>query len=108
MNQSLHLTKDRLAWIILSDVILSKLKVNNRTCLQLWQGADIGRLLRPDIVQFHFACLGTEIFLRELTLSSTLSSNPKSSRSVDLQFLHKLLFYLHKFYDKFFIVQRHA
>ena len=33
----------------------------------------IGRLLRPDIVQFHFACLGTEIFLRELTLSSTLS-----------------------------------
>ena len=26
----------------------------------------LGRLLRPDIVQFHFACLGTEIFLREL------------------------------------------
>ena len=70
-------------------------------------GSVLGRLLRPDIVQFHFACLGTEIFLRELTLSSTLSSNPKSSRSVDLQFLHKLLFYLHKFYDKFFIVQRH-
>ena len=42
----------------------------------------VGRLLRPDVVQFHFACLGTEIFLRELTLSSTLSSNPKSSRSV--------------------------
>ena len=41
VNQSLHLTKDRFAWIILSDVILSKLKVNNRTCLQLWQGADI-------------------------------------------------------------------
>ena len=54
------------------------------------------------------ACLGTEIFVRELTLSSALSSNPKSSRSVDLQFLHKLLFYLHKFYDKFFIVQRHG
>ena len=69
----------------------------------------LGCLLRPDIVvQFHFVCLGTEIFLRELTLSSTLSSNPKSSRSVDLQFLHKLLFYIHKFYDKFFIVQRHG
>ena len=68
----------------------------------------LGRLLRPNIVQFHFACLGTKIFLRELTLSSTLSSNPKSSRSVDLQFFNKLLFYLHKYYDKFFIVQRHG
>ena len=68
----------------------------------------IGRLLRPDIVQFHFACLGTEIFLQGLILSSTLSSNPKSSRSVDLQFFHKLLSYLHKLYDKFFIVQRHG
>ena len=46
------------------------------------------RLLRPDIVHFHFTCLGTEIFLPELTLSDTLSSNPKSSRSVDLQFSH--------------------
>ena len=62
----------------------------------------LGRLLRPDIVHFHFTCLGTEIFLRELTLSSTLSSNPKSSRIVDLKYFHKLLFYLHKFYDKFF------
>jgi hypothetical protein len=52
----------------------------------------IGRLLRPDIVHFHFPCLGTEIFLRELTLSNTLSSNPKSSRSVDLQFSYKLQF----------------
>ena len=67
----------------------------------------VGRLLRRDIVQFHFACLGTEIFLWELTFSSTLSSNPKSSRNVDLQFFHKLLFYLHKFYDKLLIVQRH-
>ena len=66
----------------------------------------LGRLLRSDIVQFHFACLGTELFLQELTLSSTLSSNPKSSRSIDLQLFHKLLFYLHKFYDKYFIVQR--
>ena len=33
----------------------------------------IGRLLRPDIVHFHFPCLGTEIFLWELTLSNTLS-----------------------------------
>ena len=48
------------------------------------QPVNISRLLRPDIVQFHFACLGTEIFLRGLTLSNTLSSNPK-----------------------FFIVQRH-
>ena len=38
---SIHLTKDRFAWIILSYVILSKLKVNNKTCLQLWHGADI-------------------------------------------------------------------
>ena len=30
-----------------------------------------------------------------LTLSSTLSSNPKSSHSVDPQFSHKLLFYVH-------------
>ena len=51
--------------------------------------------LSPDIVQFRSACLRTEIFLRELTLSSTLSSNPKSSHSVDPQFSHKLLFYVH-------------
>ena len=31
----------------------------------------IDRLLCPDIVQFHSACLRTEIFLRELALSST-------------------------------------
>ena len=37
----------------------------------------LDRLLSPDIVQFRSACLRTEIFLRELTLSSTLSSNPK-------------------------------
>jgi hypothetical protein len=55
--------------------------------------SDLGRLLRPDIVHFRSACRGTEIFLRELTLVNTLSSNPKSSRSVDLAFSHKLLFY---------------
>jgi hypothetical protein len=44
---------------------------------------------------FRSACLGIEIFLRELTLSKTLSSNPKSSRSLDLAFSHKLLFYFH-------------
>ena len=54
----------------------------------------IDRLLSADIVQFRSA-LRTEIFLRELTLSSTLSSNPKSSHSVDPQFPHKLLFYVH-------------
>jgi hypothetical protein len=65
--------------------------------------AVLGRLLRPDIVRFHFLCLGTEIFLLELTLSNTLSSNPESSRSVDLQFtFHKLQFYLHQFHDNFF------
>ena len=53
----------------------------------------IGRLLRPDIVHFRSACGGTEIFLRELALSNTLSSNPKSSRSVGLAFSHKLVFY---------------
>ena len=53
----------------------------------------LGRLLRPDIVHFRSACGGTEIFLRELALLNTLSSNPKSSRSVGLAFSHKLLFY---------------
>jgi hypothetical protein len=53
----------------------------------------IGRLLRPDIVHFRSACGGTEIFLRELALLNTLSSNPKSSLSVGLAFSHKLLFY---------------
>ena len=37
----------------------------------------IGCLPRPDIVHFRSACRGTEIFLRELTLLNTLSSNPK-------------------------------
>ena len=55
---------------------------------------NLGRLLRPDIVHFHFTCLGTEIFVWELTLLSTLSSNQKSSRIVDLQFFRKLLFYV--------------
>ena len=53
----------------------------------------IGRLLRPDIVHFRSACHGTEIFLQELALLNTLSSNPKSSRSVGLAFSHQLLFY---------------
>ena len=44
---------------------------------------------------FRSACLRTEIFLRELTLSSTLNPYPKSSHSVDPQFSHKLLFYLY-------------
>jgi hypothetical protein len=39
--------------------------------------------------------LATKIFLRELILSNTLSFNPKGSRSVDLAFSHKLLFYFH-------------
>ena len=43
----------------------------------------VGRLPRPDIVHFRSACRGTEIFLWDLTLLNTLSSNPKSSRSVD-------------------------
>ena len=63
-------------------------------CVYLWLN-EIGRLPRPDIVHFRSACRGTEIFLRELTLLNTLSSNPKSSRSVDLAFSYKLLFYLH-------------
>jgi hypothetical protein len=41
MNQSLHLTKDRFAWIILSYVILRALDVNNKSCLQLWEGVGI-------------------------------------------------------------------
>ena len=46
MNQSLHLSKDRFVWIILSYVILSELEVNNITYLQLSQGADIPLLSR--------------------------------------------------------------
>ena len=79
-----------------SHVLLCRFLLYNKiykTTLQKW--LVIGRPLRPDIVRFHLACLGSEIFLRELTLSSTLSSNPKSSHSVDPQFSHKLLFYLH-------------
>ena len=52
-------------------------------------------VLWPDIVHSHKACLRSEIFWRELILSSTLSSNPKSSHSVYPQFSHKMLFYLH-------------
>ena len=55
----------------------------------------LDRLLSLDIVKFRSVCLRTEIFLRELTLSSTLSSNPKSSHSVVPQFFHKLVFYVH-------------
>ena len=51
----------------------------------------IDRLLCPDIIQF----IRSEMFLRELPLSSTLSPNPKSSHSVDPQFSHKLPFYVH-------------
>jgi hypothetical protein len=41
--QSLHLTKDRFAQIILNYVISSTLglEVNNKSCLQLWEGTDI-------------------------------------------------------------------
>jgi hypothetical protein len=44
---------------------------------------DLEKCLEND---FHLPCLGTEIFLRELTLtlSNSHSSNPKSSRSIDL------------------------
>ena len=54
----------------------------------------IARLLCTDIVQFRCSCLRTEIFLRELTLSSTLNQNPKSCRSVDPTFSYKLQFYV--------------
>jgi hypothetical protein len=68
----------------------------------------IGCLLRPDIVHFHPPC--TEIFLRELTLSNTLSSNPKSSRSADLvrSFLTNCNFIFTNFKTNVFIVQRHG
>jgi hypothetical protein len=46
--------------------------------------------------------LDLKYFYGKLTLSSTLSSNPKSSRSADPQFSHKMLFYLQKFHDKNF------
>ena len=35
----------------------------------------IGRLLRPNSVSYRLTSLGTKIFLRELTLSNTLSLN---------------------------------
>ena len=56
MNQSLHLPKDRFAWIILSYAILSELEVNSITYLQLWQGADIPLLSRqsgPVSIRLH-------------------------------------------------------
>jgi hypothetical protein len=68
-------------------------------------GCDLEKCLEND---FHFPCLGTEIFLRQLTLSNTLSSNPKSFRSIDLHFSHKLQFIFTNFTTNFFIVQRHG
>ena len=71
----------------------------------------LGRLPRPDIVHFRGACRGTEIFLRELTLLNTLSSNPKSFRSVaDLAFSYKISYYFifTNFMTNFFFVQRHG
>ena len=57
MNQSLHITKDRFAQIILNYVISSALDVNNKSCLQLWEGTDISacsKVLVPvKIFQFH-------------------------------------------------------
>ena len=38
VNQSPHLTKDRFAWVILSHVILSALKVNNISSLHIGKG----------------------------------------------------------------------
>ena len=42
LNQSPHLTKDRCALIISSNVNLSALDVNSISCLKLWVGTDIG------------------------------------------------------------------
>jgi hypothetical protein len=61
----------------------------------------------------HVLVLRSKIFLRELTFSNTLSSNPKSSHSVGVgpNFSHKMLFYLRactNFTAIFFIVQRHG
>ena len=58
----------------------------------------LGRMLCPRKVSrkdFRSACLRTEIFVQELTLSSTLNPNPKTSHPVDPQLPHKLLFYLY-------------
>ena len=79
------------------DAVKPEWKLKLATCLH---ETSIGHL--PDIVHFHSTCLGTELFLPELTFSSTLSSNPKSSCSADPQFSHELLFYLHQFHDNFF------
>ena len=65
------------------------------TSIQVCRYRQLVRVLCPDIFQFHCACLRTEICLRELTFSRTLNPNPKSSRSVDPQFSHKVLFYVH-------------
>ena len=40
----------------------------------------LGHLLRPDIVHFHFTHFGTEIFLRELTLSKFEHAEFKSEK----------------------------
>ena len=51
------------------------------------------RLLCYDIVQFNCECLRTGIFY-ESTFKHA-EPNPKSSRFVDLQFSHELIFYVH-------------
>jgi hypothetical protein len=80
-------------------------KFRDRGAIFGWELANaepglIGRLLWPRKVprkRFSFPMSWNwDIFMGTNTFdSNTLSSNPKSSRSVDPQFFHKLLFYIH-------------
>ena len=52
VNQSLHLTKDRFAWIILSYVILSELKENNRINL-ITDFSTSSQVCRANFIHWH-------------------------------------------------------
>ena len=76
---------------------------------QQTQKIQVGRLLRPDIVHFHLACLGTEIFLRELTLSCKHAEfkSEKFPQRRPAVFSQTAIL-SSQTYNKFFIVQRHG
>jgi hypothetical protein len=71
-------------------------------------GVPEDRLLLPDIVHFHLACLGTKIFLPERTRASTLSSNLQTSAPLTCSFLANCYFIFTNFTANFFIVQRYG
>ena len=75
-------------------------------CRPLYFALFLGSLMRRNIANFHYTCFGTEIFLHELTFQSTLSSNPKTSRTMNPQFSYKLtlIFIIYNFATILFII----